>query len=145
MYIVTDVAHMNLLNYMNEYYNKLSELQIRHIFFQIATAVQYCHQNNIMHRDLKPENILVSVDSQGIIYDLKLADFGKACHFNSTSKFHDVPGTPLYCAPEMLVCNGTYTHSADIFALGIILHNLVSGEIPFGCENWEEIRENLLY
>lgn len=44
----------------------------------MALALQYCHNNNIMHRDIKLDNILVSIDQDGIVYDLKLADFGKA-------------------------------------------------------------------
>jgi len=67
---------MDLLDYMNLYHDILKEETIKDIFLMIVKGLQHCHSNNVMHRDLKPENILVNVDDEGVITDLRLADFG---------------------------------------------------------------------
>ena len=115
------------------------------MFKQIAQAVQYCHQNKIMHRDIKPENILVSVDSAGKIFDLKLADFGKAVRFDDDTKLTEKVGTTGYMPPEMLSPVEFYSKEVDIFSLGVILFNLVSGEMPFFGQDDYEITEMVFY
>ena len=57
----------------------MTEANIKVIFKQIAQAIEYLHDNNLMHRDLKPENILVNIGEDGKISQLKVADFGQAC------------------------------------------------------------------
>ena len=115
----------------------------------MAQALQYCHSNGIMHRDIKLENILVSVDDDGKIYDVKLADFGKAIKFSVddagiSQKFRHICGTTGYLAPEMLrlkqpemktikdqnYCTG-YDYRIDIWALGIVLYTMIAGGLPF--------------
>ena len=101
-YIVTDSQHMNMREYVNSFYKILTEVDIKKIIRLLAQAIQYCHQNGVMHRDIKLDNILVSIDEDGIIYDLKLADFGKAVRFDTNSKFSGLCGTVGYMAPEQL-------------------------------------------
>ena len=87
---------------------------------QLATALEFIHQQNVVHRDLKPENILVD-DAE----NLKVADVGIAkalCDEQGTSVqeyMQTVAGTPLYMAPE--VWEGHYTKSSDVFSLGLVM------------------------
>lgn len=84
-----------------------------------------------MHRDIKLDNILVSVDERGNIYDLKLADFGKAVKFTVQEKFKTFCGTIGYIPPEMLQEDISYNYHVDIWSLGIVLYTMIAGELPF--------------
>merc|ERR1712098_484055 len=85
------------------------------------------HENQVIHRDLKPTNILLTVD--GVI---KLADFGTSKDLSELT--HTVQqtlcGTPAFIAPEV-VRKDKHTTSTDIWSLGVIVYNMVTGEIPF--------------
>merc|ERR1712096_120104 len=87
--------------------------------------------NQVIHRDLKPTNILLTVD--GVI---KLADFGTA--FDLSELTHTVQqtlcGTPAFIAPEV-VRKDKHTTSTDIWSLGVIVYNMVTGEIPFKADD----------
>lgn len=93
---------------------------------QIALAIDYLHQSNILYRDLKPENILI--DRNGYI---KLADFGLAKFANQS---HTFCGTPEYIAPEMLTGHG-YGKTADWWALGVLTYEMLTGIPPFYDKN----------
>ena len=107
---------------------------------QICDALQYAHDQGIVHRDIKPENILL--DRQGRV---KVADFGiakvvaAAC---DTVRSGDIPGpetqtlagnilgTPQYMAPEQIDHPSDVDHRADIYALGVVLYQMLTGELP---------------
>lgn len=91
---------MNLMDYLNQSYDKLSKEDKLAIFRQIAQAVDYCHSQGIMHRDIKMENILVNVDEQGQVTDLKLADFGFACSAEALPSNENLCGSLPFMAPE---------------------------------------------
>jgi serine/threonine-protein kinase len=102
------------------------------LFGQVCAAVHYAHQNLVVHRDLKPDNILVTADRQ-----VKLLDFGIAKLLEAESQ---QPGsrttlrwlTPEYAAPEQ-VRGDPITTSADIYALGLILYELLTGQRAYEC------------
>jgi serine/threonine protein kinase len=109
-------------------------------FFNLCDAVAYAHRKGIIHRDLKPENILVSG------HVVKLADFGLA-RLRDTPEAqsagsptggarlttaHQAMGTPLYMAPEQRDRPHEADHRADIYALGLILHEMLTGKLPDG-------------
>ena len=93
---------------------------------QIALALSHLHQSNIMYRDLKPENILV--EKNGYI---KLSDFGLAKIATESNTFC---GTPEYISPEMLLGTG-HDHTADWWALGILIYEMLCGIPPFYDKN----------
>jgi serine/threonine protein kinase len=113
---------------------KLDEQKIFKIIENILHGVEAAHKLGITHRDLKPENILLNLKNEKIV----IADFGIA-EFNEDEIYTNVEtaeGTRLanfqYASPEQRVRNKTVTKSADIFALGFIISELFTGEIPFG-------------
>ncbi|MCI0684652.1 MAG: serine/threonine protein kinase [Gemmataceae bacterium] len=102
----------------------------------IARAVHHAHQRGILHRDLKPSNILLDEDGQPHV-----VDFGLAARFNSgfNSGFDsndgatgsEVVGTPSYIAPEQALRKQAITPASDVYGLGTILYELLTGERPF--------------
>ena len=125
--IVTECMQMTLMDYLNEHFETLTRDYKLHIFRQVAEAVDYCHSRNIMHRDIKLENILVNVDSCGKISSLKLADFGFACTAEQLSSDDHFCGSLQYMAPEQLQEQSVYDQSADIWTMGHILFQLLTG------------------
>jgi len=98
---------------------------------QICEALQFAHDEGIVHRDIKPENILL--DKRG---RLKIADFGLARLHTQTDYTLTGPwqvmGTPHYMAPEQLERPLTVDHRADIYSLGVVFYELLTGELPLG-------------
>ncbi|HOE96220.1 MAG TPA: molecular chaperone DnaK [Candidatus Sumerlaeota bacterium] len=96
---------------------------------QICEGLAYAHRLNIVHRDVKPANIMITDRNQ-----VKITDFGiaKILTANQTIAGTTVMGTPLYMAPEQIE-GGQIDHRCDIYALGIMLYELVTGRPPF-CE-----------
>lgn len=130
--IVTDLLEMNCLCYVKDNFCNLSEKERKRIFYLIAVSVDHCHKNNVMHRDLKLDNVLVTIegrDRKGI-RELKLADFGMACSINNI-QYEQVCGTLGYMAPEILTGKHKYNQQVDIWSLGVILYNLITGRMPF--------------
>ncbi|HOC55290.1 MAG TPA: protein kinase [Verrucomicrobiota bacterium] len=99
----------------------------------ICEALQYAHQHGIIHRDIKPENILM--DNQGRV---KIADFGIAKllvpggRAEPLTAEQQAVGTPHYMAPEQVERPATVDHRADIFSLGVVLYEMLTGELPLG-------------
>ncbi len=95
---------------------------------QIAAGLAEAHGVNIVHRDLKPENVLLTTDDR-----IKLADFGLAKQVDDPSQLtavNTVMGTPGYIAPEVLL-GKPYEPGADLYALGVMLYEMIAGERPF--------------
>ena len=104
------------------------------LFATICDAVQFAHRSLIVHRDLKPSNILVTAD--GVV---KLVDFGLAKLLEPSARLGDTPTTrtghrwmtPEYAAPEQ-VRGGPITTQTDVHQLGVVLYELLTGQLPFG-------------
>ena len=118
-------------------YTDFSENQMGQIIHQLLKALSFIHSKNIIHRDIKPENILFS-DKRNI-FSLKLIDFGLATFSEQEKK---TVGTPMYMAPEMIDGNGTYV--SDIWSVGVIVYQMLTGKLPFESDEAED-NNKLLY
>ncbi len=112
---------------------RLEPAEALQIIRQICDALQYAHETGIVHRDIKPENILL--DAQGRV---KIADFGIAKILGTApadltlTGARDVMGTPSYMAPEQIERPKAVDHRADIYSLGVVFYELLTGELPIG-------------
>jgi serine/threonine protein kinase len=112
---------------------RLSPREALQIVPQICDALQYAHDEGVVHRDIKPENVLV--DRKGRV---KIADFGLAkilgCDPEALRLTGEgqVMGTPHYMAPEQVEHPLTVDHRADIFSLGVVFYEMLTGELPLG-------------
>lgn len=115
---------------------KLSEVESKSILSQVILGLQYLHSLDIIYRDLKPKNILI--DNNGMI---KLFNFALAKeNIGKTSSFC---GSPAYLPPEMFLKTG-YDKSIDVYALGVLLYEMLTGTTPFWSDKIKEIFRNIV-
>lgn len=104
----------------------LPEERVRQISCNLVSAIYYLHSHRILHRDIKPQNILIASSGEA-----KLCDFGFSRKMGiNTYVLTSIKGTPLYMAPE-LIEEKPYDHTADLWSLGCILFELLTGKPPF--------------
>jgi predicted Ser/Thr protein kinase len=112
---------------------RLQPAEALKIIPQICEALQYAHEEGIVHRDIKPENVLL--DKKGRV---KITDFGIAKLLGRPTGTHtitgpwQVVGTPNYMAPEQMDKPLTVDHRADIYSLGVVFYEMLTGELPRG-------------
>jgi len=113
---------------------RLSLPQIKHVVCNAAMGLEYAHQNGVFHRDVKPDNVMVS--KTGVV---KVMDFGIARIVESNlTKTGSVMGTPSYMSPEQ-VHGQKIDARSDIFSLGVILYELLTGKKPFTGETMSSV------
>lgn len=110
----------------------LSQRQILQLIHRVVTAVAYAHRRGIIHRDLKPSNLLVDQKGQPYILDFGLAKDIRKGSLSDLSISGDLIGTLTYMAPEQAAGqNGKVDARTDVYALGVILYQLLTGHFPY--------------
>lgn len=130
-YIVMEYIKGKTLKQYIQEFSPLSAARSVHIMKQLTSAISHAHENGIIHRDIKPQNILM--DEEG---NVKITDFGIATSLGATSftQTNSVIGTVHYLSPEQ-ARGGVATMKSDIYALGIVFYELLTGELPFSGES----------
>jgi len=124
LHLVFEYCDHTVLNELEEHPNGLSEQSIKKITYQVLRAVEFCHQHNCIHRDVKPENVLVT--KTGVV---KLCDFGFARLLTGPGdEYTDYVATRWYRAPELLVGDTQYGPPVDVWAVGCVFAELLSGQ-----------------
>ena len=122
---------------------KLDEINTINIITQILDALNYLHNEiKICHRDLKPENCLISINEQNQPI-IKLSDFGSAQYINKMKRITGKVGTLKYMAPEIF-SKPFYDEKVDLWSVGIILFNMITGREPFSLDTKEFKKKPIL-
>lgn len=121
-------------------YGKVSEEVARHLMRQLAAGLQVLQKEHLIHRDLKPQNLLLT---KGSTPQLKIGDFGFARSLTPENLADTLCGSPLYMAPE-IIQNKKYDAKADLWSVGAILFQLVTGKPPFDGNNQLQLFQNIL-
>src|SRR6185295_5137091 len=108
----------------------------------VARAIHYGHQRGILHRDLKPSNILITADATPYVVDFGLAK--RVDVDEALTKTGDIMGTPSYMAPEQMEGKSTFTTAVDVYGLGGILYELLTGQPPFRGDTMASIMRKVL-
>ncbi len=121
--------------------NSLPIEKVVEIIFKCAKALDYAHRQSVVHRDIKPSNILVTED-----LDVKIGDFSIA-HINKPDSTETQPvgvmGSPRYMSPEQLK-EEFVTGQSDLFSLGIVMYELLTGKHPFASDNFSRLVNRIL-
>lgn len=130
-YIVMEYIRGRTLKQLISQRGALHQEEAVNIMIQLTSAVQHAHENNIIHRDIKPQNVLVKDDGT-----VKITDFGIALAHDTVqlTQSDAVLGSAHYLAPET-TRGETPTNQVDIYALGIVFYELLTGNVPFHGEN----------
>ncbi len=172
-YIVLEFCNgLNLEEYLKKftetYNHPLNELYIQKIMKQIAPAMEYMHANKIIHRDIKSQNILLNFDSYLNVtkngqlppkltfnemsldkpFTVKIVDLGFAKDFAKDNEGSTVLGSPMYMSPDIILkhtesSNKKYNTSVDLWSLGVITYELLTGSTPFLGTSVEEVLDNI--
>ncbi|CAN6576265.1 unnamed protein product [Malus baccata var. baccata] len=122
-------------------HGKVPEALAKHFMQQLVAGLQMLRDNNLIHRDLKPQNLLLSTNDNNSV--LKIADFGFARSLQPRGLAETLCGSPLYMAPEIMQLQ-KYDAKADLWSVGAILFQLVTGRTPFTGNNQIQLLQNIL-
>lgn len=118
---------------------KINNELICKIFMQICLGINYLHNNKIIHRDIKPSNIFLDKN-----YNVKIGDLGIARTLEKVSMVKTCIGTPYYMSPE-LFSNQYYNEKTDIWSLGCVLYELLTGKRVFEANSMHQLKSKVKY
>jgi len=110
------------------------------ILFKCAKGLHYAHGRGVVHRDIKPSNIMLTLDN-----DVRIIDFGIALiKDSSVSRIEGIAGSPSYMSPEQ-VQSAEITHKSDIYSLGAVMYELLTGFRPFRANSLSKLLHQIVY
>ena len=124
-YIVMEYVEGITLKTYIEKKGQLNYKETLSIAIQVSRGIQAAHAKHIIHRDIKPQNIIISTDGK-----VKVTDFGIARAVSEHTIHSDVMGSVHYASPEQ-ARNGYVSNRSDIYSLGIVMYEMVTGRVPF--------------
>jgi eukaryotic-like serine/threonine-protein kinase len=140
-YVVTEHVHgaRTLATYCRPD-NLLQLDDVVELMFKCAKALHYAHSRGVIHRDIKPSNIMLTTDS-----DVRIIDFGIALVAGSEiSRIEGIAGSPSYMSPEQ-VQSLELTHQSDLYSLGAVMYELLTGVRPFRAGNLAKLLHQIVY
>jgi len=137
-YIVMEYVGGGTLQRFTRADNLLGLGDVIEIVYKCSRALDFASQLGVIHRDIKPANILIKGDT-----DIKISDFGAAAMLTTTRTVVDGIGTPAYMSPEQHL-NRKLTHQTDIYALGVVMYQLLTGRLPFQADNIAALSHQVL-
>lgn len=140
-YVVTEHVHgaRTLARYCKPD-NLLRIDDVVEIIYKCAKALHYAHSRGVIHRDIKPSNVMLTVDN-----DVRIIDFGIAIVTDSdVSRIEGIAGSPSYMSPEQ-VQSEELTNRSDIYSLGAVMYELLTGFRPFRASNLTKLLHQIVY
>ncbi|KAJ6425379.1 hypothetical protein OIU84_026029 [Salix udensis] len=141
IHIVLEYCKGGDLSMYIQRHGRVPEATANHFMQQLAAGLQILRDNNLIHRDLKPQNLLLSTSDNNAV--LKIADFGFARSLQPQGLAETLCGSPLYMAPEIMQLQ-KYDAKADLWSVGAILFQLVTGKTPYTGNTQMELLQNIV-
>ncbi len=137
LYYILELGGKDLFHHLrDQMFNRYSEGQASQYIYQVAKTLEFLHAKNIIHRDLKPENLCIKNKK------IKLFDFGWSIHAPNLKRT-TVCGTMEYMPPEMLR-KRKHGKETDLWCLGVLTFEMLTGTTPFYARNDDSIQRNIL-
>lgn len=121
----------------------LSSQEIEQVVDSVGSALEYAHRQGILHRDIKPSNVLIGTDGTMYLTDFGLARIAQAGE--STLSSDSIMGTPQYISPEQALGRKDLDAGTDIYSFGVMLYELVVGQVPFSADTPFSIIHDHIY
>ena len=138
--LIFEYCDWDLRRYMQSREDPLSEEEVISLTFQLLSALEYIHSQNIIHRDIKPQNILLNRKGE-----LKLADFGLArSTFIPVDSLSTEVITRWYRPPEILQGNKNYGFPVDVWSAGCVVVEMITGQPLFMCDTNQELMDKVI-
>ncbi|MBI3506867.1 MAG: serine/threonine protein kinase [Proteobacteria bacterium] len=143
LYLVFELVQGKTVQALLAEKGRLSLAETAEILRPVCKALEFAHGKNLVHRDLKPANIMVSQDREVKLMDFGIARVVTTRGANPATKTQTIVGTPAYMAPESV--QGVVRKEGDLYALGMTLYEMLTGELPFPGDNSIDGKVNMRY
>uniref|UniRef100_A0AC11BFU3 Uncharacterized protein n=1 Tax=Ovis aries TaxID=9940 RepID=A0AC11BFU3_SHEEP len=139
LFIVMEYVSGGDLQTYLEAKGRMTEGEARGLFCQLVSALQHCHQRGVVHRDLKLGNLLLDTNN-----NIKISDFGLSNQWHPGNELDTFCGSPAFMAPELFLGMPYTGPEVDVWSLGVVLYTMVTGSLPFGGQDFWELRQCVL-